>query len=265
MQNLRAQDIGTAGLFAAGGFNPLVPSYTYTYTNGGFDVSANGWDIWNTIDGFHFTFREVTGNFDIKTRINKFIGADQWSKAGLMARPSTNGNSRMFYMCATPPTTPIAGQAVNNFFAAQYRDTDGGAPANVQNTVPPGYPNGWVRLQRSNSVMLGYFSTNGTDWNLLVGRDTATNAGGAYPDTLFVGLGTVSHDQTAPLLATNAFVEYRDTYFPAAPTIVQQPEPVVVSVPIHTDVTFSNLLTAGEKCSSAMAQRRRGTSERDQC
>src|ERR1043166_1023466 len=125
----------------------------------------------------------------------------------------------MFFMCATPQLTPIAGQTPNNFFAAQYRDTDGGSPGNVQNSVPANIApgpfanlNAWVRLQRSNSVFYGFWSTNGTDWGVLTARDTATNAGGAFPDTVLVGMGMTSHDQTRAL-ANNAIVEYRTLYF----------------------------------------------------
>jgi hypothetical protein len=246
VQRLKAQDIYLTSGNVVGGYNLALPGSTWTDTNGGFDVSANGYDIWNTADGFHFGYREVAGNFDIKTRINKLIGADQWSKAGLMARASTNANSRMMFMCAVPTTTPIAGQAANNFFAAQYRDVDGGAPGNVQNAVPPSYPNAAVRLQRSNSVFYGFWSTNGTDgpWTLLFSRDTALL--GVFPDTLQVGLATTSHDQTRGL-ANNAYAEYRDLYFPAGAVITAQPEPTeaTITIGINQSVTFSNLVATG--------------------
>jgi hypothetical protein len=246
VQRLTAKDIYLTSGNVAGGYNLALPGSTWTDTNGGFDISANGYDIWNTADGFHFAYREVTGNFDIKTRINKLVGADQWSKAGLMARASTNANSRMMFMCAVPTTTPIAGQAANNFFAAQYRDVDGGAPGNVQNTVPPSYPNAAVRLQRSNSVFYGFWSTNGTDgpWTLLFSRDTAPL--GVFPDTLQVGLATTSHDQTRAL-ANNAYAEYRDFYFPAGAVITAQPQPTeaTITIGINQSVTFSNLVATG--------------------
>ncbi len=254
VQRLSEQIVGTIGSIAAGGYNAnapglgfvglATPTEMFTVTNAGWDVSANGWDIWNNADGFLFGHREVTGNFDIKTRLQKFTGADQWSKAGLMVRPSTNSNSRMFFMGTTPRTTPIAGQVPNNFFAAQYRDLDGGAPGNVQNAVPPGYPNAWVRLQRSNSVFYGYWSTNGTDWNVLFSRDFSGTIAGGFPDTVLVGLGTCSHDQTRSL-ANNAYVEYRNLYFPNGAVILTQPEPAFVEVGIHQSVTFSNLTASG--------------------
>jgi hypothetical protein len=245
IQPLTPQDIGTAGLIAAGGYNASLPGTTFTATNGDFDISANGWDIWNAADGFYYLYRPVSGNFDTKVRIEKFVGADQWSKAGLMVRTSTNSNSRMFVMTATPETTPIVGQTPNNFFASQWRDVDGGSPGNVQNTVPPGYPNAWVRLQRSNSVFYGFFSTNGTDWVLLNSRDTALTAGGAFPDSVLVGIATVSHDQTRAL-ANNAFVQYRDLHFPLGASIVAQPGPSLVVTGIHNNVTFSGLIASGD-------------------
>jgi len=257
VQRLDEQIVGTPGLIAAGGYNTnapglgftelATPTDIFTATNGGFDISANGWDIWNNADGMLFAHREVTGNFDIKTRVQKFTGADQWSKAGLMARGSTNANSRNIIMQTTPRTTPIAGQLPNNFFGLQWRDTDGAASGSLNNNASnaPAYPNAWVRLQRSNSTFYGYFGTNGVDWTLHAFRDTSSNAGGAFPDTMQVGLATTSHDQTRGL-ANNAYVEYRDLYFPSPAVIINQPEPAFIEVGIHQSVTFSNLAATGD-------------------
>ena len=267
VQVLDEQIVGTPGVIAVGGYNTLAPGLgftglgattgAFTYTNGGWDVSANGWDIWNTADGFLFLQRTVSGNFDIKTRIQKFTGADQWSKAGLMARGSTNANSRMFMIGATPTTSPVGGQLPNNFFSVQYREVDGRAPASFSNTNAPGYPNAWVRLQRSNSVFYGFWSTNNVDWTLLTQLDTALNLDGPFPDTLVVGLATVSHDQTRSL-ANNAYLEYRDLYFPAPASISVQPTPSLVVTGIHQSVTFSGLVAGGGDGTITYQWRRNG-------
>src|SRR5438093_5841467 len=231
VQGLAPLDIGTAGVIGVGGYNAAAPDSSFSCAPGSVDVSANAWDIWNGADGYHFTSRQVTGNFDVKVRVQRLVGADQWSKAGLMARGTLASNSRFIMMLATPETTPITGQAANNFFSFQYRDADGAsaAPAlnNVNSPPPVGYPNGWVRLQRLGSVFNGYSSSNGVDWVLLSSRDSAANTGGAYPDTCYVGLATVSHDQTRSL-ANNALAEYRNLSFPPAPVITQQPGPFLV-------------------------------------
>src|SRR5205823_10517284 len=135
VMNLFAQDIGVDGTTGAGAINraavPAYPVNPFPSTNGGFDVIANGWDIWNATDGFHFDWlnRPMVGNFDLKVRVQKLDGADQWSKAGLMIRGSTNANARWIYVVTTPTTTPVLAQAPNNFSSFQWRDFDGASAA----------------------------------------------------------------------------------------------------------------------------------------
>jgi hypothetical protein len=245
-------DIGNAAggaLNIAGAYNyaavPPYPLNPFSPTNGALDVVANGYDIWNGVDGFHFDYpRQVSGNFDLKVRIQKLVGADQWSKAGLMARGSTNANSRFINIIATPTSSPILNQASNNFFSFQWRDFDGASAApNLGNTDgsqtnPPAYPNAWVRLTRVGNVFSGYSSSDGVNWVPNGSRDTSLNSGGAFPNTIYVGLCSVSHDQTRTL-ANNAKVEYRDINFPTPPTITVQPSPALQVVPIHSTVTYS--------------------------
>ncbi len=257
VQKLTERIIGTPGLIGAGGYNVAAPGLEFTGlaaatdiftdTNAGWDISANGWDIGNAADGLLFAGRQVTGNFDIKTRVRKFTGADQWSKAGLMARASTNANSRHITMQTTPRTTHVPGQMANNFFSMQWRDGDGADSFALNNseTNAPAYPNAWLRLQRSNSVFYGYFGTNGVDWTLHAFHDSGSNFSGAFPDTLQVGLGTSSHDQTRSL-SNNAYAEYRDLYFPNPAVITAQPTPTSVQVGIHQSVSFVNLTASGQ-------------------
>lgn len=243
VENLTPVDVGLPQI-AAGGYNPAVPSTDWNAVSHQVDVSANGWDIWNTADGFHFDYRTVAGNFDVKARVQSFVGADQWSKAGLMARGTTNSNSRFVMIGVTPATSPILAQAPINNYGFQYRDTDAGTPNSIHvgsnngATVPPAYPNAWVRLQRIGSLFIGYYSSNGTDWFVYGARDTATNAGGAFPAVMTVGLATVSHDQTRSL-ANNALVEYRDVYFPRPATILVQPSPATLTTNLFATVSYS--------------------------
>ncbi len=243
IEHLTAMDIGTPGTSAAGNINPFLPGSSMAVSNGYFNVWANGYDIWNALDGFHFIERQVSGNFDVKVRVNKLLGADQWSKAGLMARGTTNQNSRFMFMAVTPPVSPIGSQAPVNQYSLQSRFVDGGGTAGVNltnwnSTVAPPYPDAWVRLQRLGSVFNAYWSSNGVDWVLHRSVDTATLLGGAFPGTMYLGLATSSHDQTRGL-ANNAYAEYRDLYFPMAPTIIVQPDPVDQTVGIHANVSYT--------------------------
>ena len=221
-------DIGSMG-------DPILPGVSWMFASNSLDMVASGSDIWGAADHFHYAFREVSGNFDIKVRVASLAQANVWSKAGLMARSSTNANARNIAML----TTPFPAQ---NTFQFTWRDIDAGTvsggiySSNMAGGGPalsPGYPNAWVRLQRSGSAFTGYCSTNGTDWTLYWSRDTATNTGGAFPATLSVGVAAVSHNNVAN---GNTLAQFRDLYFPAAPLITLQPEGR--TVPIHQTVRF---------------------------
>ncbi|MGC8744821.1 MAG: PA14 domain-containing protein, partial [Verrucomicrobiia bacterium] len=243
--HLTAADVGTYGTSGFGGgvgvptLNAALPGYTWYFTNDAMRVSANGWDIWNNNDGFHYVYRQVTGNFDIKVRVESLTRADNWSKAGIMARLSTNAGSRFIIVM----TTPTNGQ---NMIGVQWRDTADGTCGSIHGgsggpVVNPAYPNQWLRLQRIGSVINCYYSTNGVDWNMYTNRDTAA-FGGAYPDTILVGLAVVSHNQT--LLTNNAVAEFRELMFPLPPTIVQQPSPAQLTVNIHQPINITVGATA---------------------
>ncbi|MGC8830009.1 MAG: PA14 domain-containing protein, partial [Verrucomicrobiia bacterium] len=243
--HLTAADIGIYGesgwasTAGAPKLNSAYPGYTWYFTNDAMRISANGWDIWNNDDGFHYAYRPVTGNFDIKVRVESLTRPDNWSKVGIMARLSTNAGSRFIDIIVTPSN----GQ---NNVSFQWRDTENGACGSIHGgnggpAIPPPYPNAWVRLQRVGSVFNGYWSSNGVDWNLYSSRDTAA-FGGAYPETVLVGLAAVSHNQT--LLTSNVIAEFRDLMFPLPPTIVQQPSPSQITVGVHQPITITVVASA---------------------
>ena len=238
--HLTAADIGiqgTSGFASTAGapkLNSAYPGYTWYFTNNGMRMSANGWDIWNNDDGFHYAYRPVTGDFDIKVRIESLTRPDAWVKAGIMARVSTNPGSRFIIDAVTPSN----GQ---NNVVVQWRDTENGGCGSIHNgsggpVAPPPYPNMWLRLQRIGSMFNCYWSSNAVDWQLYTNRDTAT-FGGAYPDTILVGLALTSHNQ--PLLTSNAVAEFRDLMFPLPPTIIEQPSPANINIAIHQPITLS--------------------------
>jgi hypothetical protein len=247
IEYVSTNNVGVAGLVGIGGYNNLIPTYAIARTNHGIDVSGNGWDIWNAADGFFYVYRQVSGNFDVKTRVQTLNGADQWSKAGFMVRPDLTNNSRMIFACVTPTVSPILAQAPVNAYAAQWRLRDGNAPLNFQtasSNTAPAYPSAWLRLQRIGTVFNAYASTNGTDWFNYWGHDSATNLGGIFPDTFYLGLAVTSHDQTRGL-NNNAWAEFRDIDNPVPPPFSSQPGPDLVVTGIHQTVTFSGAVVPG--------------------
>jgi len=227
--NLVGQDVGLAG-------NPIMPGGDYMFTNNAVDVFANGADIWGGTDGFNFIYRTISGNFDVKVRVQSLFQANVWSKAGLMARSSTNYNALNFAMLTTP--LPLEGT-----YQLSWRPFDGSTVSyglystnlgSFGSGFTPTYPNAWVRLQRLGNVFNGYYSTDGLNWVLYGGFDSTTNATGPFPPTMLVGMATLGHNNIA---AGNTFAEYRDLYFPQPPVITS--EPWGATNGIHAPVAFT--------------------------
>jgi len=133
--------------------NPLPGSSVVVATNG-FDITAGGQDIGGTVDQFNFSFQRRSGNFDMQVRIESFGLSDAWAKAGLMARETTNANSRFASALATPS---LGG----TFFLS--RVTIGGE-ATPTGTFPVNYPHTWLRLRRAGNLFNGYASIDGGRW-----------------------------------------------------------------------------------------------------
>jgi hypothetical protein len=209
VQQLTAMDILGATALAGS---------TFSAKAGDFSVVASGADIWGTVDSMQFVYRPVLGNFDIKVRLESLDMPDVWAKAGLMARLTTNANSRN--VCILD--TPREGQNRSTF---QWRPADGVISVSFHVPTPPMYPNAWLRLQRIGSVFYGYYGMNGSNWTLYSQSDTATTSSGPMPDQLMVGLAATAHN--AALLA---HAEFRDLHFPLPPAITVQPAGVTATV-----------------------------------
>ncbi len=157
-------------------------------------VYASGTDIFGTADQFHFVYREVTGDFDYSVMLQSFLTTQEAAKAGIMMReinePSIAFPGDRFAMVASFP--PVAPGRNQNFF--QYRDaTDATAVAVATPRLPATYPNNWLRLKRSGSVISSYSGATGLDWTFIAAVDSATNTAGAYPATVRLGLAVTSH------------------------------------------------------------------------
>ncbi len=175
--NLTSLDIGSP--MPGGTTNVLVDGDSY-------DVQAGGSDIQGASDQFRFSYTELTGNFDMKVRVNSLAAADMWSKAGIMVRKTLDADARNIYVLSSP---------------TKYRMTYRVNPGDVTTAVgdgTPNFPDNWLRLQRVGNTYTGYSSTDGVTWTEI--SSVTMNLG----KTLFVGLATTSHN---PSETTTA--EYR--------------------------------------------------------
>jgi phosphatidylserine/phosphatidylglycerophosphate/cardiolipin synthase-like enzyme len=160
-------DIGAVGV--AGGT---------AYTNGTFNVSGSGADVWGTADAFHFTYQALSGDGQMIARAASVANVNAWSKAGVMIRSSLSASSSYAFM--------IVSAAKGSVF--QYRATSGGTAASVTGSaIAAPY---WVKIVRSGSAVTGYQSSDGASWTPIGSASIALGA------SAFIGLAVTSHDNT---------------------------------------------------------------------
>jgi hypothetical protein len=91
-----------------------------------------------------------------------------------MMRESLDTDSK-HSLCALTP---------GNGFANQWRSSTAGSSDNKDTS---GAAPGWVKLERTGNVFEAYFSTNGSNWELLNSTTIAMN------DSIYLGLANCSH------------------------------------------------------------------------
>ncbi|HXG46236.1 MAG TPA: LamG-like jellyroll fold domain-containing protein, partial [Methylomirabilota bacterium] len=152
--SLAAMDIGTQG-------DPVVTGSTTQVGEGDFDVIAGGSDIWNNADHFHFSYQNVSGDFDMKVRVARLDRTSDFAKAALMVRENLTPGSRHMMFGATP-------SAGGNVFEAHLRSAPnagtGRWPGYTTSISGLAYPNVWLRMRRQGNLFTAYRSTNGSNW-----------------------------------------------------------------------------------------------------
>lgn len=174
--------------------NPAIAG-TVIVSEGGFDITAGGADVWGVKDEFNFVYIEKTGDFDFAARIESITATHQYTKAGLMAREDLTPGSRHIYFQVFPNNNPR--NKNNGGFEYQYRQiTDGemkaiypvrfeGAP-----DFPVTFPNTWIQLKRIGNKFTGYTSTDGRSW-----KEYATFTLD-LPEKVYLGSAVTSHKTT---------------------------------------------------------------------
>src|SRR4026207_1521268 len=49
-----------------------------------FTINAAGVDVWGTADQFQFVYQQISGDVDVRARVDNVSYASSWSKAGVM-------------------------------------------------------------------------------------------------------------------------------------------------------------------------------------
>jgi hypothetical protein len=163
-------DVGAAGTSAYDGHT--------TWT-----VTGAGADVWGTSDAFHFSWREVVGNFEFKAWVSSVEHVDVWTKAGLMMRESLAPGARHAFVLATP--------TAEKGVAFQRRPSTG--ETSVHTSGPSLAPGVWLRLVRTGDVITAYYShpTATEDLWIRIGSQMFAS----LPSTMLVGFAVSSHER----------------------------------------------------------------------
>ncbi len=186
---------------------------------GVYTINGAGGDIHGGSDRAHFAYKRITGDFDMRIKIDSVsvndgddpagypaesTTADRWGRYGLMAREDCDQNSRQV-MCNQPTKdargNKNAADDVQLEFAGHLRRaTKGGGTDTGQgndyytnegdNHIPfNGQTPAYQRLTRVGNNFCTYTSQNGTDWVFQVCDDWGNGA----PSTVRVGPVVSSH------------------------------------------------------------------------
>ncbi len=179
-------------------------STTVVTPNQDYDITANGSNIFYTVDGARFTYEQLSGDFDMKVRIASVTTTNSDPLVGLMARASLDANSVNAIM-RTYGSSP-------NQYKFGYRTTTGGSTTSIGGGTNS-YPNTWVRLTRSGDTLTGYYSSNGTNWTQL-SSITLSNVG----STMYVGMTVASRASTTETAQFRDLSVTQPTPPPSAPS-----------------------------------------------
>ena len=147
------------------------PTGTYTMT-------AEGADIWDNSDQFHFAYKELSGAGTIIAKVESVENTHEWAKAGVMIRDTLEPDSRHAMMVVTP-AQGVSSQRRTTAGDSSSSDTEAGI------TAPQ-----WVKLERTiGGLVKASYSADGTTWTQLGTPEPAT-----MNTPMYIGLALTSHN-----------------------------------------------------------------------
>jgi len=207
----------------AGIGNP-PPGGNQAVSANGLALTGAGAAIGGTNDQFQFSYKVVTGNFDIAARLAGLSLSDTWAKAGLMARETLTPGGRFAASLATP---------VMNGCFFEWRDP-AGSTNQAGGSFPDNYPNMWLRLNRVGNLLSGFASYDGQTWSLLASQSIALS------NQLYLGFA-VDSDQSNQTV-TAQFLQISNMPGNAVVGTVPNPSEPLASCSRTTPIVFSEIM-----------------------
>ena len=163
----QSHDVGAVG--AAG---------TFSQSNGVVTLAGSGADIWHQADGFHFVFEPLTGDGSLTAQILNIQNTEEWAKAGVMIRETTNASSKF----------ALASLRADGQAQFIWRKTNGAEAESSELAGGAGFPKR-VKVVRSGSTFNAFYKANaGDEWSPMGAPQTISMS----PDTQ-IGLIVCSH------------------------------------------------------------------------
>jgi outer membrane protein assembly factor BamB len=158
-----------------------TPSGGQDLSNGTWTINGGGGDIWDTADSFRYTWQSMSGDGTLSAQVLSQSNTNDWAKAGVMLRQSTDPGSPYYAVFVTPA----------NGVAVQWRDTLGNFTSQV---TTPGAPAIYLQITRTGTTFSAATSSDGVTWtpvpNSVVNLPNLSGS-------LLSGLAVTSHDTGA--------------------------------------------------------------------
>ncbi len=154
-----SQDIGTTGGSAS-------------ESGGMWTITADGWDIWENSDGFHYVYVPMSGDGQIVARVIDIgTGSDGWARGGVMIRETLEPDSKHVTITLT------AGEGGGKELLCRPSTAGNSFSAYGGTSVSPPL---WLRLVREGNSFTGYYSEDGANWvqqpdSTVIDGDLTTN------------------------------------------------------------------------------------------
>jgi hypothetical protein len=146
--------------------------------NGEFLVKGAG-ELSGRADSFHFVWQTLSGDGSLTARVRSVGATGPLSRAGVMIRDTLAANSRHVFL----------GVAEGGGFR-WVRRTGFNGNTSTNSSGSAVFPDAWLRLVRSGSVITAYKSEDGEAW-VQIGSLTAD-----FPETCYFGLAVASGSQS---------------------------------------------------------------------
>jgi outer membrane protein assembly factor BamB len=161
--------------------NGAAPAGSQSESPTTMSVSGGGGDIWGTSDQFRYVIfsQTLAGDGTAGAHVTSQSNTDQWAKAGVMLRATTDPSSPYYGVFLTP----------SHGIVVQWRDAQGNATAQVGTA---GNGPVYLNITRTGTTFSAAISTDGTTYTPITNSSVnLPNLSGA----LLSGLSLVSHNQ----------------------------------------------------------------------